>query len=515
MRPSGLLAVAAGLIAAALVTAGCQDDCCTIDSFPIVLGRAPSGVPPLDAGYDGGADAAPLPDGGALWTLAALPAVGPQPFKMVVDTASPFTILGSGLGAPLQTATASFDLYGDQVIYDSQGRPTNPLRADFRGWNVLPLPLGPFGDGTIVPSGVLGADLLHSFSVELRLAGPCPGGLTGTCPSLTFWSHLSATQSFLEDAGFAVLSFTQYGGGEVTADGPPDFLGLRGPLTVAATRVVLRACAVPTAFTPARDPTGPTPQACCTSADALTQSSGVDLSLLVDTGIGPLVLSATAWNRVVSSAAARNPPLLLPPVLPSAAPSATPLWVASWPTPIQVLAWAAIPRYALINLEAGANDDPGPCVELARARRTEVVSYDTVMNPTAPTHLCAQPCDLDPNQSGEAQNSAAYLEIGGNVPVAVISDVDPFLQGLEFDVLPEGPQLDGLVGAQALGAARVELDYLSSPSRAVFSCEANVPRSSCWAAARCPQLPDQSAVHYCFGLGAHTVPTNCVPTTCP
>jgi len=505
---AGALAVAAGLIAAGSFAAGCQDDCCTIDSFPIVLGRAPSGVPPLDAGYDGGADAAPLPDGGALLVRAALPAVGPGTFPMVIDTASPITILGSGLDAPLQTATTDFDLYG------SDETPA-PLRASFRGWGVLPLPLGPIGDGAIVPGGVLGGDLLHAFSVELRLAGPCPDELPGTCPSLTFWSHLSATQAFLEDAGFAVLNFTQYGGGEVTADGPPDFLGLRGPLTVPPTRVVLRACAVPTAFSPARDPAGPPPQACCTSADALAQSSGVDLSLLVDTGIGPLVLSTTAWNRVVTNAAARDPPLLLPPVLASGTPSGTPLRVASWPTPIQVLAWAAIPRYALVNLEAGANDDPGPCVELARARRTEMVSYDTVMNPTAATHLCVQPCDLDPNQSGEAQNSAAYLEIGGNVPVAVISDVDPFLQGLQFDVLPEGPQLDGLVGAQALGAARVELDYLSSPSRAVFSCEADVARSSCWAAARCPQLPDQSTVHYCFGLGAHTVPTNCAPTSCP
>lgn len=501
---AGVWATAAALTAGLFAAAGCQDDCCTVDSFPIVLGRAPSGVPPLDAGYDGGADAAPLPDGGALWTVGALPAVGPQKVQMIVDTASPFTVAGSGLGAPLQTATVDFDLYGAQ--------PAAPLRAQFRGWDVLPIPLGPVGDGSLVPGGVLGGDLLHSFSVELRLAGPCPEPLTGTCPSLTFWTHLGATQAFLEDAGFAVLNFTQDGGGEVTANGDPDFLGLRGPLTLAASRVVLRACAVPSAFSPPTDPAAPPPPACCTAADALKQSTGADLSLLVATGVGPLVLSTSAWTRVVADAAAHTPPLLLPQVPPSGAPSATPLLVATWPTPIPVLLWAAIPRYALVNLEAGANNDPGPCVELARARRTEIVSSNTVNNPALRT--CAQPCDLDPNQSGEAQNSAAYLEIGGNVPVAVIADTEPFLQGLRFDILPEGPELDGLVGAQALGAARLELDYLSSPSRAVFSCEAGVPRTSCWAAARCPQLPDHSAIHYCFGLPAHGLAPSCAPTTC-
>jgi hypothetical protein len=510
MPPGGrTLLVGAATLLAAAASAGCQGDCCTLDSFPIVLGRAPSGVPALDAGYDGGADAAPLPDGGALWAVAALPVTGGQVFEMVVDTASPITVAGTGLDMPLQTASTNIDVFGADT-YGPDNR--HPLRAQFRGWDVLPLGLSPIGDGSVAPGGVLGGDLLHGFSVELRLAGPCPGGQPGTCPSLAFWTHLSATPAFLEDAGFAVLGFTQFGGGEVTANGDPDFLGLRGPLTVPASRVVLRACAVPAAFSPTSDPASPPPPACCTSADALRQSTGVDLSLLVDTGIAPLVLSASAWSRVVANAASRIPALVLPPLPASGTPASTPLRVATWPTPVQVLLWAAIPRYALVNLEAGANNDPGPCVELARARRTEVVSYSTVTNPAA--HLCAQPCDLDPNQSGEAQNSAAYLEIGGNVPVAVIADTDPFLQGLRFDVLPEGPELDGLVGAQALGASRVELDYLSSPSRAVFSCEAGVPRGSCFAAARCPQLPDQNAVHYCFGLGPHGLPPTCAPSAC-
>ncbi len=506
IRAAALIGAAAAL--AVPVLGGCQSDCCTVDSFPILLGRAPSGAPPLDGGAplaDAGTDAGGLPDGGALWALAGPPGSAAA-FKMVVDTASPLTFLSGATSGQLQTSMAGFDLY-------SQGLPGPPLRAKFRGLDVLTLPLQPIGDGTLPVGGVLGADLLRNYSVELRLAGPCPGGLTGSCASMTLWNHLAPDQSFLEDAGFAVLSFTPFGGGEVTADGDPDFLGLRGPLTVPATRVVLRGCAVPAAFSPVPDPAHPFP-ACCTAADALTQSTGVDLSLLVDTGIGPLVLSASAWARVVANAAAQTPPLLLPAA--GTTPVAPSLFVATWPSPVDVLLWAAIPRYALVNLEAGSNDDPGPCVELARARRTEIVAYDNAnADPDASDpRLCAQPCDLDPNQSGEAQNSAAYLEVDGAIPVAVIRDEDPFLQGLRFDVLPEGPELDGLVGAAALGAARLELDYLSSPGRAVFSCEASVPPTSCRAAARCPQLPDKNTQHDCFGLGFHGLPKSCLPNSC-
>ena len=64
--------------------------------------------------------------------------------------------------------------------------------------------------------------------------------------------------------------------------------------------------------------------------------------------------------------------------------------------------WSTIPRFALVNLEAGADLDPGPCVELARSRRTEIVSCQTVMNPALATPVppvCGAPCDVDPTQT--------------------------------------------------------------------------------------------------------------------
>jgi hypothetical protein len=501
---SRALLIGAGLAAAVPGAAGCSQSCCTVDSFPIPLARAPLGAPPTGAGPDGGLPTGP--DGGALLAVAGLPGAAPDPnLRMVIDTGSPFTLLAGPSGASTQTTQASWNLYG-------AGLSSPPLRASFRGWDVFQLPLQPVGDPSLLPMGVLGADLLRDYSIEFRFGALCQPGGAALCSSMTFWNHLAEDTSLLEDAGYAVVNFTPFGGGEITADGDPDFLGLRGPLTVPPTRVVLRACALPDPFTRATGSPHLSLAGCNTAQDAVKQATGVDLSLMIDTGVGPLVLAASAWQRVVAAGLVSAP---TPVVLPAAPPppgNGPPLYVATWPEPIDVLLWTSIPRYALVNLEIGSNNDPGPCVELGRARRTEIVSYARVTDPDPVRGLCGARCDIDPNNSGVAQNSAAYLEIGGNIPVAVISDDERFLQGLRFDVLPEGPELDGLIGAAALGRARLELDYLSQSPRAVFSCESDEPpHGACWAAARCPQLPDHSSVHYCFDLPAHGLPPNCAP----
>jgi hypothetical protein len=497
LRRLARAAIAAAAAALPLL-AGCNDDCCTVvDSYPIQLTRAPMGGPL--AGVSAQA--------GALVAVAAKQNAGvAQSFPMLIDTGTPVTVLGGAAGSKLQTFRSGFDLY------DAPGGPSAPLRAQLRGVDMLQLPLQPVGDGSVIPGGLFGGDLLRAFSVAFRFGATCPTG-PGLCSSMTLWPHLGADESFLEDAGYAVIRFSLFGGGEVTADGDPDFLGLRGPLELPATRIVLRTCGVPTAF----DPASFAHPACCTADQARGQASGVDLALLVDTGVGPLVLSQSAWDRVLAKAtaqaadaqAAGDTTAQPPPAPTDRMPS---LLVATWPSPISA-SWSTIPRFALVDLEAGGDRDPGPCVELARSRRTEWLSWETVNHPE--NGACFQPCDADPDQSNEAQNSAAYIELGGAIPVAIVDDDEPFLQAIRFDVRPEGPEVDGVVGAGALGRARVEIDYQSSSPRALFSCEIEgVPRTACYAAARCPRLPDHDHQHLCFGLGLHGLAPTCAPSGC-
>ncbi len=114
LRLAGLAAIVGttGLTGVAALSGGCSQNCCTVDSYPITLWRAPLGAPPLGAPTsaaslpDGGA--LPGPDGGALLAVAGLPnAPGGQTFHMVVDTGSPFTMLaGPSGGAPRRTRRA-------------------------------------------------------------------------------------------------------------------------------------------------------------------------------------------------------------------------------------------------------------------------------------------------------------------------------------------------------------------------------------------------------------------------
>ena len=483
MRAAAVLGV--GLAAAApMVTGGCGDSfSATFDSFPIALTRAPMG---------GG-----MPGDGALVAMAVSPDAPGSPYRMLVGTGSSLTLLkGPPVTGKPATETAAFDLL------DPAGAmavpPITTVRASFRGVSLLRVPLQPVGEIGTTVDGILGGDILRRYSIDIRFgADPRIGetclGATGLCSSMTIWNHLGPDLGFLEDAGYAVVRFSLAGGGETTAEGDPDFLGERGPLVLAASRIVLRTCAVPREFNP--DPVITPIVACCKPQDAEAMKTGVDLALVLDTGVGPLVLSQAAWARV--KARLTTPPTEMP---------GGQLLVATWPDPIPAT-WSTIPKFALVDQETSGATDPGPCVELERSRRLEQVSFqvqqaESVPMPIGPS-VCTQPCDSDPRERDKAQNSAAYLEVSGDIPVAVIGNDEPYLQGLRFDIRPEGPEVDGLIGAGALKRARVEIDYASAPQRALFSCESGVPRTECFAAARCPRLPDASYSHLCFGLPRH------------
>jgi hypothetical protein len=472
-------------VVAASGGAGCSRECCTVDGFPILMERAPLGATLPGA----------EPAGGLLARATSASIEGGKSFSMVVDTGSPVTAFDGPVSRTLVSRTFQ--------LHEATGDATavTPLRADFQQINTIQLPLGPVGDSSIKPLGVLGGDLLRGYSVEMRLGGPCPPGAAPTaaspapvCPSMTFWKHQGGNDGFFQDAGYAVLRFAAYGGGEINVQGDRDLFGLRAPVSVPPTRIVVRTCAAPEAFTPAVKPTS-----CCNPREEVMIATGANLSLVLATGIGPIVLSQSAWRRV--AAQLDGQPAMLD----------APLVIATWPTEIPAV-WTTVPRVALVNLEAGIND-PGPCAELARSRRLEWVANQQEMN--SDVAACAESCDIDPREKDKAQNSAAYIEIGGRVPIAIINDNEPLLQGIRVDVRPEGPEIDGLLGAAGLGLGRLEIDYRNNPTRLILSCEKDAARDRCWTAARCPRLPDHDHKHLCFGLRAHPLPQTCAPSGCP
>ena len=127
---------------------------------------------------------------------------------------------------------------------------------------------------------------------------------------------------------------------------------------------------------------------------------------------------------------------------------------------------------------------------------------------------CVLPCDTDPRESKKAQSSAAYLEVGGAINVAVVPDGTPFLQGLRAEIRPEGPEVDGLVGAELFAQTRLEIDYRSQPGRAVVSCGPGIARPDCYVAPRCPRLSTDSAIRACFGQRRRSLPMACAASVC-
>ena len=358
------------------------------------------------------------------------------------------------------------------------------MRARFYDVLTIEAPLGSVGTDAqpLLPLAVLGSDVLARFSVEFDFA----------IPQVILWRRQAAGDGFLSSVGYAVLQLPRQGGGELLALDPPDALGRREPHVFGPSRLLLRTCAVPAAF----DRTQPAPTRCC-AGEERRFTTGTDLALLLATGVGPVVLGRSAWERVRAQLPVGTEPAMRP----------GSLHVPYDALPVPAL-FTQLPRVVLVDAEADPANDPGPCGELARARRLELVAISQSAN--AQRAACALECDRDPTEPDRAQDTAGYLELSGALEVAVVEDTAPFLQAIRLEVRPRGPEVDGLLGAAALAGTRVELDYLSPETRAIFSCDPLAAAAELPAGAgRCPRLPGSGQRRACFGLPAHGLPDLC------
>ncbi|HEX2657135.1 MAG TPA: hypothetical protein VHU40_02640 [Polyangia bacterium] len=473
------LAATSSTLLALLPLGACSDPCCTVDGFPIDLMTKEQRE-------------AESPSLGGLVARARDPKLGQV--TVSIDSSSPLTFYRAGADERPQMTRRSFDLLG-AIPRPDDG--TLPRRAKFDNIPVLPVALDPAGAPIVV-----GGDLLRDFSIQIDFP----------LPAITFWAIPGGQDAFF-GAGqcvgnsdnplcYSVLHFNLLGGGELTAVSEPDFLGLTGPVEYAASRVLLRACAVPPAADPVTDPQ----PLCCTRSDANRLAAGTNLALVVATGVGPLVLSESAWTRVAAAAVANG---FAAPPSPAAA---GPLFLPSLNAPFTAVTWSTVPRLALVDLEADTTTNPGACVELAQARRLEWVERHRL----DPSPACVQPCDTDVREPSKAKNAAAYVELGGEITVAIVPDGATFLQTLRAELRQQGPQVDGLLGTDVLAQTSLELDYTASPSRAVFSCAPGTPRASCWSSPRCVRQAAPGDIHSCFGLPPQSLPEpkTCLPSGC-
>lgn len=442
------------MFAALACLPACGDDCCTFDGEPVTLSAASDG---------------------ALWARIRDRSTQ-QVGWALLDTSSPVNLWNGTPGGGLQE-------HGFDLLAADSAQPL--LRGSFKGLWAQPLALTgppPGLDGPVL--AVLGGEFLRSYVPTFARREAT------AAPTVTIWDRQPASTGFLDTAKYAVLEMNLLGGGQLNAKGEPDIFGIRGPHQFPGSQVVLRGCAAPAAFVPSTEvlPT------CCKGQER-TLATGVDVSLALATGLGGVLIAESAWARIF-------PRLPAPAATPA---DAVPIFHPAHSEPI-IGRRASLPSLALVNLETSAAQDPGACVELGRARRTELVAIS--QSQSSSVAHCPEPCDRDPRETSKGVASAAYVELNKGIEVLVIPDNSAILQAVRAEIRPEGPEIDGLLGASALKSLRIELDYRPRPARVIVSCEAG-SSDQCRAVGRCPRLPNKDSKRVCFDVSVHSLPATC------
>jgi hypothetical protein len=338
----------------------------------------------------------------------------------VLDTATPFTVVDPFEDGQAVPSPRRRNLTVTLVGLDDAGEATI-ARARFPETAALELHPCPddgvcrvgLDDQAIEFRGIIGADILARSAARFDFPSS----------ELRFFPGTSGDSAQLGDDCNAVI-------GQAFAGG--------GTLRVAGTEIV---------FASLRPVVG----ACMDDADAPEdEERGTDALMLVSTGLGVSVLASSAYERY---AAASDAPAL------DELPAAT-LYLPSGAASVRLGRIGSLALVGSLGNATGDDDeDRGPCRELFLNR---------VMSTRACEDQGQGPCPC-PNQA-QFCSTAAAVDLDRSIDVAVLDDGHPLLQALRDELRPEAPELDGILGTQALAPLRLELDYFND--RMVMRCMA-------------------------------------------
>ncbi len=347
---------------------------------------------------------------------------GGEVVEIAVDVLSPITILDSfhstGQVAAPERRLVELTLYGAELSGPQVPRVRFPQTPAYdlhpcAVADLAPAPCQVGLDGTTQEiSGILGSDILSRSSVRFDFPRS----------QLRFFPDAAGTDNERTLACDAVFTSPFSGGGKLLIAG--------NEVSYAGNRPTLGACIHQ------EDIGEPGPD---------NSEVGTDLQLAISTSFGPTILSEQAYARFAANEG----------VTPLENLVATTLYLPSGPVPAR---GGTIPFLALVGEVGGDSKGRGPCRELyANARmRTPRSCLDSDVD-------C--PC---PNDQKTCK-AAAAIEIRKDITIAVVDSSLPLLQALRDELRPKIPELDGVIGVQALSDLRVEFDY---PNRRVLMrCE--------------------------------------------
>jgi hypothetical protein len=364
----------------------------------------------------------------------------------VLDVLSPVTLSDPGVGKAPSVGSSDLVLLGRRT-------PASPEldlpRGQLRGAEVISL--HPCADaacavglfGMEQPYGaIVGANVLAGDALRLRLGDD----------QVFLLADIGGDERDRTFACDAVFPSPYRGGGTLLIGGTEVGFGGR--------RVTLRAClgAEP-------DPARPIPQS----------ERGANALLVMSTGTGMSLLAETAYERYRQARA--NDPVPPPPL--DALPSAS-LFLPSGPVFGRV---ASIDRLALSA--ASSSSSRAPCRQ-AYAHRL-LLGRDCTSDDDCPCTggdpFCAVPAVVE-------------LAPPGGLSVLVVPDANATLQALRAELRPDQPEVDGILGADALAVAEIDVDY--PHNRVLMRCTG--PRPTCEARPALAEEADRAQVRSCLGL---------------
>lgn len=380
---------------------------------------------------------------------------GPQ-LDAVLDVLSPVTITDPGVGKPKALVTSDLILLGRR---EPGAAAFDVPRARIRSAAVISLhpcdesdeePVCTVGPpGAPLPYGaVIGADALAGDALRLRLGDDQAFVLADIGGD-------ERDRTFVCDAVFP--SPYRGGGTLVIADTEVPFGGRR---------VTLQACLGddpdPT-LVPGVEPEEPARQ-------ILQGARGGDALLVLSTGIGVSLLGETAYERYRQSIllrqqyAGRRPTPPPPPPPPLGAQPDTSVNLPSGPVFGQR---RVIDRIALAA--ASGSSPRAPC-------RQAYTHHLMLLDRQDGLPAGCQDGDDCPCTGGNtfcAAPAIVELEPPGGLEVLVVPDGDPTLLALRAELRPDQPEVDGVLGTDALRLAEIDVDY--PHDRVLMRCTAPAP----------------------------------------
>jgi len=203
---------------------------------------------------------------------------------------------------------------------------------------------------------------------------------------------------------------------------------------------------------------------------AIPQSArGVDALMVVSTGIGTTLLGTTAYERYR---------LIDPSALPVDQLPSGEVFLASGPVLGHV---ATVPNLALV-----ARSTPTP-----RAACRHVFAHHLLLQ-----RNCAVGDDCPCEKTDTFCPLPALVEVAptAGIEVLVIDDAEPILQALRTELRPDQPEVDGILGVDALRDLELDVDY--PHDRLLARCTTD----ACTMRTALPEQSDRSAVTRCLDV---------------